>query len=163
MAFKWYGDMTPPENESLVHENDESSYQDLEDLLTGMCISFRFAQLSCPHYVGSMSPTKLPVHIYLPSHINNNDHLFDTSDLGSILHAQSRRPKIVMTSPERAPMSGLVVTTVSYDEMSPRGVNIQVSGAMNADLNSGTLEEICRRGGLLSLPGRIWVQSQSSL
>ena len=37
-----------------------------------------------------------------------------------------------------------------------KGVSVDVSGALSADLNTEVLEEACRRGGTLSLPGRVW-------
>ena len=75
---------------------------------------------------------------------------------------QARRPKIFMTSPERPPISGMVETTVSFDETRPRGVSVDVrGGALRTDLRMDILEEVCRRGGALSLPGRIWGSSHS--
>ena len=70
-----------------------------------------------------------------------------------------RRSKIVMTSPERPPITGLVETSVVYDPGRPRGISVGINGAMGADLNADALEEVCRRGGLFGLPGRIWVEA----
>ena len=67
-----------------------------------------------------------------------------------------------MSSPERAPMTGFVEISVSYDESKPRGVSVQVSGAISADLQPDILEEICRRGGTLGLPGRIWAKARTT-
>ena len=64
-----------------------------------------------------------------------------------------------MTLPERPPISGLVEIDVSLDATRPRGVAVNLSGAMSADLNIEMLEEVCRRGGLFSLPGRVWASS----
>ena len=61
-----------------------------------------------------------------------------------------------MTIPERPPISGLVEISVRMDLTKPRGVSVDVSGALSADLNADVLEEVCRRGGALSLPGRVW-------
>lgn len=61
-----------------------------------------------------------------------------------------------MTSPERHPITGLVEISVAHDPDQPRGVSVNVNGAMGADLKIDTLEEVCRRGGLLGLPGRVW-------
>jgi hypothetical protein len=66
-----------------------------------------------------------------------------------------------MTSPERPPISGLVEITVVYDETRPRGISVEVSGAMGADLKLDVLEEICRRGGTMGLSGRIWANAHS--
>jgi len=69
-----------------------------------------------------------------------------------------RRPKITMTFPERPPMSGLVEITVTFDESKPRGVAVEVRGAMGADIKLDVLEEISRRGGTLGLCGRVWIK-----
>lgn len=104
---------------------------------------------------GTFPPRKIPVNVFLPS--SAPDPLFDSPET-----VQNRRPKIIMTVPEHPPMSGLVTITVSYNETRPRGIGIQIAGAMGADLNTDNLEEICRRGGTLSLPGRIWAKAQHS-
>lgn len=65
-----------------------------------------------------------------------------------------------MTSPERAPISGLVEISVAYDETRPRGLAVEVNGAIGADLRFDQLEETSRRGGTLGLPGKIWAKSQ---
>jgi hypothetical protein len=67
-----------------------------------------------------------------------------------------------MTSPERPPISGLVEITVSYDEARSRGIAVEVNGAMSSDIKIDVLEEICRRGGTLGLPGRLWSNSHES-
>lgn len=67
-----------------------------------------------------------------------------------------------MASPERPPISGLVEITVTYDETQPRGINVQISGAMGTDLKTDTLEEICRRGGTLGLSGRVWANAHAN-
>ncbi|KAK7035222.1 hypothetical protein VNI00_011989 [Paramarasmius palmivorus] len=103
---------------------------------------------------GTFKPRKIPVNVSLPS--GATDPLFDSRDLDSMTRM---RPRIVMTSPERPPISGLVEINVSYDETKPRGISVDVSGAMGADLKPETMEEICRRGGVLSLPGRIWAKA----
>ncbi|RDB24907.1 hypothetical protein Hypma_008046 [Hypsizygus marmoreus] len=110
---------------------------------------------------GNLTPRKIPVNVFLPSSNNATDVLFETPDLDSISipQMQIRRPKIVMTSPERPPMSGLVEIAVAYDETRPRGVVVEILGAMGSDLESNALEEICRRGGTLGLPGRVWSKS----
>ena len=62
-----------------------------------------------------------------------------------------RATKVVMTSPERPPISGLVEITVSYDSTSQRGVALNINGAMGADLKIDVLEEVCRRGGVVRI------------
>jgi len=104
-------------------------------------------------------PRKIPVNVFLPSHNIVADSLFETPDLDAIPHMQPCRPKIIMTSPERPPISGLVEITVTYDEAKPRGIAVEVSGAMGSDIKLDVLEEICRRGGTLGLSGRLWSNS----
>lgn len=67
-----------------------------------------------------------------------------------------------MSSPERPPMPGQVEIAVTFDPSRPRGVALDINGAMGAELNTDVLEEVCRRGGILSLPGRIWAKSPSA-
>ncbi len=112
------------------------------------------------HSVGTMTPRKIPVNIYLPANDSATDALFgDTLDTMSIAHMRPRRPKIIMTSPERPPMSGLVEISVLCDESKPRGVSVEINGAMGAEIKPQDLEEICRRGGTLGLSGKVWMQS----
>jgi len=96
--------------------------------------------------------------VLLPSG-NETDNLFGPTDLD---FSPGLRPKIIMTSPERPPISGLVEITVSYDEKKPRGISVSVQGAMGLDIKNTDLEEICRRGGTLGLPGRIWANAHGS-
>ncbi|EGN99978.1 hypothetical protein SERLA73DRAFT_72739 [Serpula lacrymans var. lacrymans S7.3] len=65
-------------------------------------------------------------------------------------------PSIVITSPERAPITGMVELRVTFDTSRPQGVKIELNGALGADVDVGTMEEVCRRGGLFGLPGRVW-------
>ncbi|KAF8230172.1 hypothetical protein L208DRAFT_1283223 [Tricholoma matsutake] len=111
---------------------------------------------------GKLMPRKIPVNVFLPSHNIVTDSLFETPDLDAIPQMQHRRPKIIMTSPEQPPISGLVEITVTYDEARPRGVVVEVSGAMSSDIKLDVLEEICRRGGTLGLSGRVWSKSHES-
>jgi hypothetical protein len=64
-----------------------------------------------------------------------------------------------MTLPERPPISGVVEISVGLDTARPRGLSVNVSGVMSADLKVEVLEEVCRRGGVFSLPGRVWANS----
>ncbi|KAG6829369.1 hypothetical protein H0H87_011660 [Tephrocybe sp. NHM501043] len=107
---------------------------------------------------GNLPPTKIPVNVFLPSQNIVTDALFQTPDIDGISIPQlpPRRPRIVMTSPERPPISGMVEITVAYDESKPRGISVDVRGAMSSDIQTDVLEEICRRGGTLGLPGRVW-------
>ncbi|KAG6811992.1 hypothetical protein H0H92_004957 [Tricholoma furcatifolium] len=107
---------------------------------------------------GNIHPRKIPVNVFLPSQNIVTDALFQTPDIDGISISQlpPRRPRILMTSPERPPISGLVEIVVVYDESKPRGLSVEVSGAMGSDIQTDVLEEICRRGGTFGLPGRVW-------
>ncbi|TRM69767.1 hypothetical protein BD626DRAFT_475209 [Schizophyllum amplum] len=123
---------------SLPMEDEEVTEDDLTALLTG-----------------TLTPRKLPVNVALPTDAPDDAALFgDDLDI-----AKPRRPRIVMTCPERPPMSGLVEIVVRYDETRSRGVAVEVNGAMGANLTDAVLEEVCRRGGALGLAGRIWISA----
>ncbi|KAF9038340.1 hypothetical protein BDZ89DRAFT_412713 [Hymenopellis radicata] len=104
---------------------------------------------------GTVIPRKIPVNLFLPS--EHSVTSFERNPALTDVH--THRPKIVMMAPERPPISGSVGIAVTYDELKPRGVDVQVNGALGADLNQDMLEEVCRRGGTLGLPGRIWARS----
>lgn len=109
-----------------------------------------------------MIPLKIPVNVFVPSHSGTSGPIFDNPDL-SEMAPRVQRTKIVMTSPERPPISGLVEICVSFDETKPRGVNVELNGAMGVDLRLEVMEEICRRGGTLGLSGRVWAKAHGSL
>lgn len=67
---------------------------------------------------------------------------------------------VVLTFPERPPMPGMVSISVMLN--GPAGATVEVQGAMGADVQMSTLEEAVRRGGTLSLPGRVWAVSQTA-
>lgn len=91
-----------------------------------------------------------------------HDPLFDADlDAISMGHTRVRSAQIVMTAPERPPISGLVEIIVAYDCHRPQGVALTINGGLGADLKPDVLEEVCLRGGLLGLPGRIWAKSHS--
>lgn len=85
---------------------------------------------------------------------STEDQLFGSED--------TIKPTIVMTSPEHPPMPGLVEITVTHDESKPRGVQVEVQGAIGLDLKVGDFEEVCRRGGTLGLAGRIWTAGSNT-
>ncbi|KAJ6603126.1 hypothetical protein B0H10DRAFT_648335 [Mycena sp. CBHHK59/15] len=68
---------------------------------------------------GTMIPRKIPVNVSLP---RGPDPLF-SSDLESMALPRAR---ILMTSPERPPISGVVEMSVAYDETRPRGVSVEL-------------------------------------
>ena len=106
--------------------------------------------------LGTYPTHRIPVNVSLPG--SSVDPIFGDSDLDSMSMSAPRRPKITMTFPERPPMSGLVEITVTFDESKPRGVAVEVRGAMGADIKLDVLEEISRRGGTLGLCGRVWIK-----
>jgi hypothetical protein len=79
---------------------------------------------------------------------SENDELFGADLTGS-------RPKVVMTCPERAPITGLIEIAITYDEKKAGGVCVAIQGAVGLDMHGSTLEEVCRRGGTWGLAGRI--------
>ncbi|PCH43561.1 hypothetical protein WOLCODRAFT_103768 [Wolfiporia cocos MD-104 SS10] len=110
---------------------------------------------------GTLTPRRIPVNVYLPS-MPPTDSLFDANDLASMALShtpQSSHAKIFMSCPERPPIPGLVEITVAFDPSRPRGIVLDINGAMGADLRADILEEVCRRGGTLGLPGRVWAKS----
>lgn len=133
---------------------DTESLDDADDMESEATEQELMAILS-----GVTTPRKIPVNVYLPSNDTTAESLFGTS-LDSMAMGQiPRRPKIVMTSPERPPMSGLVEITIVCDETKPRGVSVEVNGAMGAEIRTQELEEMCRRGGVLGLSGKVWMHS----
>ncbi|KAF9649664.1 hypothetical protein BDM02DRAFT_3094462 [Thelephora ganbajun] len=117
---------------AVSSNEDQASKADLQAVLTG-----------------SYQPTQIPVNVYFPpENTSNSESLFEP--------AATNSPCIKMTIPERPPISGLVEISVRMDLTKPKGVSVDVSGAFSADLNMEVLEEVCRRGGTLSLPGRVW-------
>jgi hypothetical protein len=115
---------------------------------------------------GTYVPTKIPVEVYLPTPTN---HTFSTTDLSfEVSTAPSRHaPKIMMSLPERPPISGFVEIIVSYDHTRSKGVKVEVGGGMGMIIEgSGVdvekLEEVCRRGGVYGLAGRVWKASSGA-
>ncbi|TFK25519.1 hypothetical protein FA15DRAFT_703621 [Coprinopsis marcescibilis] len=106
---------------------------------------------------GTNLPQHLPVNIYLPHHNVSTDAMFDPLSVST-----AHRPKIVMTSPERTPISGLVEISVALDETKPRGIDIEIRGAVGMAIKTEELEEISRRGGTFGIPGTIWQRSHGS-
>jgi hypothetical protein len=138
---------------SEIMTDTEATEDELQLVLAGKCCRPSHASY-CLTSIGKVIPQKIPVNVFLPSMPIVTDPLFETPDA-----TQLRRPRIVMTSPERPPISGLVEITIAYDETRPRGITVELSGAMSCDIKLEVLEEICRRGGTLGLPGRIWSNS----
>lgn len=146
--------MRPISSES---QEVNATEEELQAVLSGQChLSSSHPNINDSFYIGKLTPHKIPVNIFLPSHNIVADSLFDTPDLNAIPQIQPRRPRIIMTSPEQPPISGMVEISVTYDEMRPRGIAVEVSGAMSSDIKLDVLEEICRRGGTLGLSGRVW-------
>jgi hypothetical protein len=99
------------------------------------------------------------VNLSLPPYEIAPNPLLQSPDPSIESIIQLRRTRLTMTSPERPPMSGLVQISVAYDESKPRGVSVEISGAMGVDLEGEKLAEIVRRGGALGLAGRVWSKS----
>ncbi|TFK75347.1 hypothetical protein BDN72DRAFT_513121 [Pluteus cervinus] len=142
LTCNWVTDGLQPEAE-VTPEDSTATEQELEEILAG-----------------AASPRKIPVNVYLPN--GAPDPLFIGTELDS-LSTTNRRTRITMSSPERPPLSGLVEITVAYDEMQPRGLTVEIHGAMGRDVKISTLEEVCRRGGILGLAGIIWKKNSGSV
>jgi hypothetical protein len=70
-----------------------------------------------------------------------------------------------MTSPERPPIEGLIEIGVRWEEGRERGLAVEVRGGgwgFEFEGENGKLEEVCRRGGVWGLAGRIWAGSASA-
>lgn len=159
-------DWQPEDTSSFAEESPadevvvEDSEAELQAILSGsfespaylIHCSARFTR-QCFFVSGSYTPKVLPVNVYLP-HPVDQPVTFDPFSV-----SEPQRPKIVMTSPERPPITGLVEVTVSFDEAKPRGVAVEVRGAVGADIKMDVLEEATRRGGVFGLAGRIWLRS----
>ncbi|KAI0315693.1 hypothetical protein OF83DRAFT_1084792 [Amylostereum chailletii] len=105
---------------------------------------------------GTLAPHKIPVNVYIPlpaAHPTSTEILFDAP--------VRPRPCIMLSSPERPPIIGLVQMSITHDVTRPRGVSVHVRGAMGADIPVEVLEEAVRRGGLFGLPGRVWAVEQT--
>jgi len=138
--------------EPVAPSDDQASEADLQAVLAGMpplSILVLHVVLVLNGTAGSYQPTQIPVNVYFPPEsAPTSESLFGP--------AVANSPCIKMTIPERPPISGLVEISVRMDLEKPKGVSVDVSGALSADLNTDVLEEVCRRGGVLSLPGRVW-------
>ena len=116
-----------------------------------------FAHRGALCITGSVKPRSIPVNVHIPTPVPPfGDADMDTFSLGRG-HA-----RIMMTAPERPPISGLVEIGVTFDPRKPRGVAVDITGAVGVDLNTEMLEEACRRGGLLGLPGRVWKKAHEN-
>ncbi|KZT20118.1 hypothetical protein NEOLEDRAFT_1076393 [Neolentinus lepideus HHB14362 ss-1] len=105
---------------------------------------------------GTITPRKIPVNVYVPSSTDPDPAHHPLYDSSLSTFQSLSRPRIVTTSPERPPISGLMEITVSYQPEKEKGVAVSVVGALGSELDVGVMEEICRRGGVLGLPGRLW-------
>lgn len=105
------------------------------------------------------------MNIYIPTNVppavTDDDQLFDSADIDSMgltQHSDHHTTKIVLRSPEPPPGFGMFEISVEYNCARPRGVEVKMEGAFGADLDVDKAEEVCRRGGLLGLPGRVWAK-----
>ncbi|KIP08390.1 hypothetical protein PHLGIDRAFT_104329 [Phlebiopsis gigantea 11061_1 CR5-6] len=106
---------------------------------------------------GSITPSRIPVKVDVHNWIQQStDPIFDGGSpaIGTPQHGT----RIVMTSGERPPITGVVEISVAHDSSRLRGVAVNITGAIGVDMNPDTMEEIARRGGTFSLPGRVWAK-----
>ncbi|KIY53046.1 hypothetical protein FISHEDRAFT_33972 [Fistulina hepatica ATCC 64428] len=107
--------------------------------------------------MGTNQPTSIPVNVSIPL---ESDRLYEPSM--ALASTSPRRPQIRMTCPEQQPIEGLVSIIVALDETRPRGVSVDISTGGMCYLSADTMEEVCRRGGTLGLPGRVWASVRAS-
>ncbi|TFY58921.1 hypothetical protein EVJ58_g6110 [Rhodofomes roseus] len=161
-AYQWTpeGLETGPMSSDI--QDDEANEADLQAVLTGEQHPYQLVIQSDHVSTGMLTPRRIPVNVYITTSVPVS--LFDPSDLSSMPLPQSAgHARILMSSPERPPMPGQVEIAVTFDPSRHRGVALDINGAMGAELNPDVLEEVCRRGGILSLPGRIWARSPSAV
>ena len=93
--------------------------------------------------LGTFTPYRIPVNVIIPSG-NATDNLFGPAELD--FPQPPSRPKIVMTFPERPPISGLVEITVTHDETRPRGISLEIQGAIDGGLGRLAAPQLLRHG-----------------
>ncbi|KAH9915797.1 uncharacterized protein BXZ73DRAFT_106076 [Epithele typhae] len=78
--------------------------------------------------------------------------------------APRRAVRISLRCPERAPITGTIDIGVTFDAACPPGVAVEIFGsAVATDVGTATLEEVCRRGGVFGVPGRVWRQAKQGM
>ncbi|THH00798.1 hypothetical protein EW026_g1786 [Hermanssonia centrifuga] len=127
-ACHWTPEGLKPEEHEASDEDERVTDAELEAVLHG-----------------TIAPKRLPVNVYVPTSIpaGTDDSLFDT-DIDSMGLSQSnahRATRIVMRSPEKPPYQGMVEISVEYNCARPRGVYLQIDGAIGADWDIDSLEE----------------------
>lgn len=153
-----------PDDLTAVPDSDASDNvatdDELQAVLSGMEICPPTRHKSLSHLsdiapAGTLTPRKIPVNVYIPtSQPVGPDALFDAP--------AKPQPCVVLSSPERPPITGLVEISITHDVTRPRGVSVQVRGAMGADVRVEVLEEKVRRGGAFSLPGCVWASAHTA-
>lgn len=138
LGCKWTAEGLPSDTDVLSDDTEPTE----EDLL---------AVLS-----GTNVPHKIPVNVFLLQ------SRFNAENMDGMSVVNDQRPRIFMLAPERPPISGSVGINITYDESKPRGICVEVNGAMGVDIKVDLLEEVCRRGGTFGLPGRIWASASGS-
>lgn len=140
----------PEQNLESANDLSQVDEEELQSVLNGVWfVSPFFLMLTA--CIGTYQPRQIPINISLPAGGRQQSPFGTVADPGGA--------KVVMTLPEKPPISGLVEISVSHDTTRPRGVAVNLSGAMSSDLDIDVLEEVCRRGGIFSLPGRVWASS----
>ncbi|KAK0504986.1 hypothetical protein EDD18DRAFT_320630 [Armillaria luteobubalina] len=138
LGCKWTAEGLPSETD-VLSDDTEPTEQDLLAVLGGTNV-----------------PHKIPVNVFLLQ------SRFNAENMDGISVVNDQRPRIFMVAPERPPISGSVGINITYDESKPRGICVEVNGAMGVDIKVDLLEEVCRRGGTFGLPGRIWASASGS-
>lgn len=145
-------------------EMDDTTAEELQAILTGSGLSFCLSSLveafTMIIETGAATPRHIPVNIIIPNAPSPSQPTFD--DLNSMDTASSpiHRPKLIMRSPEKPPLSGMLEITVAYDEQRPRGVRVELNRTEMDGGRLDVLEEVVRRGGVLGLVGRVFASSK---
>jgi hypothetical protein len=110
---------------------------------------------------GTAVPRTIPVNVYLPTPSSPTSDTDIFSSPSSSLQTNTLPPtrtSVILTVPERSPISGLAQIVIAYDETRARGVKVEVKGVlgMSIDAESESMAEMCRRGGVFSLAGKVW-------
>ncbi|KAI0789099.1 hypothetical protein C8Q75DRAFT_718813 [Abortiporus biennis] len=102
---------------------------------------------------GTTETSTLPTSTTIPA---------SSSSASNTSSSPDHKTKLILTSPERPPITGLVEIVIAYDSNKPKGVHVNVTGGpMGGVVDFGLLEsmeEVCRRGGVWGLPGRVWMK-----
>ncbi|KAI6134610.1 hypothetical protein EV401DRAFT_1846272 [Pisolithus croceorrhizus] len=116
---------------------------------------------------GSLTPRSIPVSVFLPStSLPPLAHM--GMDFGGSVSPLRQTPMIILSSPAKAPATGLVELRVSFVPGSSNGAGIGLGNGggdcgvkveASPGIDTKGMDEIVRRGGIWGLPGRVWTKN----